>query len=61
MLNIQHMSCVVIYPECNSRTISHGINFKTDTIDMSDVLNVAIRHRPKLIIVSPTSYPRTTD
>ncbi len=42
-------------------TVTYGVDPKTGTIDMNNVLNCAIRHRPKLIIVGSTSYPRTTD
>ncbi|PIM95036.1 Serine hydroxymethyltransferase [Candidatus Hodgkinia cicadicola] len=42
-------------------SVSYGVDPKTGTIDMNEVLNVAIRHRPKLIIVGTTSYPRTID
>ncbi|PIM95344.1 Serine hydroxymethyltransferase [Candidatus Hodgkinia cicadicola] len=43
------------------KRISYGIDPKTGTIDMNMVLNVAVRHRPKLIIVGCTLYPRTID
>ncbi len=42
-------------------TVTYGVDPKTGTIDMNNVLNCAIRHRPKLIIVGSTSYPRTID
>lgn len=43
------------------KTISYGVNPRTGIIDMSEVLNIIIKHRPKLIIVGSTSYPRTID
>ncbi len=43
------------------KSITYGIDPKTGTIDMNEVLNVVIRHRPKLIIVGTGSYPRTID
>ncbi|PIM96241.1 Serine hydroxymethyltransferase [Candidatus Hodgkinia cicadicola] len=43
------------------KSVSYGVDLKTGTIDMNEVLNVAIRHRPKLIIAGTTSYPRTID
>ncbi|PIM96231.1 Serine hydroxymethyltransferase [Candidatus Hodgkinia cicadicola] len=43
------------------KSVSYGVNPETGLIDMNEVLNVAIRHRPKLIIVGTASYPRTID
>ncbi len=40
------------------KTISYGVNPRTGIIDMSEVLNIVIKHRPKLIIVGCTSYPK---
>ncbi|PIM95727.1 Serine hydroxymethyltransferase [Candidatus Hodgkinia cicadicola] len=42
-------------------SVSYGVDPKTGLIDMNEVLNCAIRHRPKLIIAGASSYPRTID
>ncbi len=41
--------------------ISYGIDPKTGLIDMNEVLNVAMKYRPRLIIAGSSSYPRTID
>ncbi|MGP1921970.1 MAG: serine hydroxymethyltransferase, partial [Candidatus Hodgkinia cicadicola] len=38
--------------------ISYKVNQHTGLIDMNEVLNLAILHRPKLIFAGTTSYPR---
>ncbi|PIM96064.1 Serine hydroxymethyltransferase [Candidatus Hodgkinia cicadicola] len=41
--------------------ISYGIDLKTGLIDMNEVLNVAVKYRPRFIIAGSSSYPRTID
>ncbi len=40
---------------------SYGVDPKTELIDMNEVLNCVIRHRPKLITADTSPYPRTID
>ena len=39
----------------------YGVNSKTEKIDLKEVEKIALKFRPKLIIVSTTSYSRTLD
>ena len=43
------------------QSISYGVDRKTETIDMEQVRNLAKAHRPKLIIVGASAYPREID
>ncbi len=43
------------------KSISYGIDPKTGLINMDEVLNCAMRYRPRLIIVDPNLYPRKID
>jgi glycine hydroxymethyltransferase len=43
------------------RMVSYGVNRETGTIDYDQVETVAMRERPKLIIVGASSYPRNID
>ncbi|MCX5837970.1 MAG: serine hydroxymethyltransferase, partial [Deltaproteobacteria bacterium] len=43
------------------RGIFYGVNRKTETIDFNEVETLAKRHRPKVIVVGASSYPRTID
>ncbi|MDR2673082.1 MAG: serine hydroxymethyltransferase, partial [Coriobacteriales bacterium] len=41
--------------------VSYGVNPKTEVIDMDEVEAQALKHRPKMIIVGASAYPRTLD
>ncbi len=40
------------------RAVAYGVDPITGLVDMNSVLDLAIRHKPKLIIAGSTSYPR---
>ncbi|GAA3116342.1 serine hydroxymethyltransferase [Planomonospora alba] len=41
--------------------VAYGVRRDTETIDYDEVRDLALRHRPKMIICGATSYPRTID
>jgi len=41
--------------------VTYGVNAKTERIDMAEVSRLALLHRPKLIVVGATAYPRQFD
>jgi len=41
--------------------VSYGLNRDTEGIDYKELENLAIQHRPKLIVCGASSYPRTID
>ena len=43
------------------RGVFYGVDRKTETIDFNEVESLAKRHRPKIIVVGASSYPRTID
>jgi len=43
------------------RGVFYGVDRKTETIDFDEVESLAKAHRPKLIVVGASSYPRTID
>ncbi len=43
------------------RFVSYGINRETERIDYDEVEKLALQHRPKLIVVGASSYPRIID
>jgi glycine hydroxymethyltransferase len=43
------------------RVISYGLNLKTETIDYDQVMELAKKERPKLIIAGASAYPRIID
>ena len=43
------------------RGVFYGVDRQTETIDFNEVENLAERHRPKMIVVGASSYPRTID
>jgi len=43
------------------RGVFYGVDRKTETIDFNEVETLAKRHRPKIIVVGASSYPRTID
>ena len=43
------------------RGVFYGLDRQTETIDFNEVENLAKRHRPKMIVVGASSYPRTID
>ena len=45
----------------NYDVVSYGVNKETERIDYQEVERLAIEHKPKLIIVGASSYPRIID
>ena len=43
------------------RGVFYGVDRKSETIDFDEVESLAKAHRPKLIVVGASSYPRTID
>jgi len=43
------------------RGVFYGVDRKTETIDFDEVESLAKQHRPKIIVVGASSYPRTID
>lgn len=41
--------------------VTYGVNAETERIDMAEVFRLAQQHRPKLIVVGATAYPRQFD
>ncbi|WP_327087041.1 serine hydroxymethyltransferase [Nonomuraea sp. NBC_01738] len=41
--------------------VSYGVRRDTELIDYDEVMALAIRHRPKLIVCGATAYPRLVD
>ncbi len=41
--------------------IAYGVDAKTERIDMAEIAELAQEHRPKLIVVGATAYPRHFD
>ena len=41
--------------------VTYGVNAETEQIDMAEVSRLAQEHRPKLIVVGATAYPRQFD
>jgi len=41
--------------------VPYGVDPKTEMIDYDEVLNLAKKHRPKLILAGASAYPRTID
>ena len=43
------------------RGVFYGVDRKTETIDFNEVESLAKKHRPKIIVVGASAYPRTID
>jgi glycine hydroxymethyltransferase len=43
------------------RGVFYGVDRRTETIDFNEVESLAKQHRPKIIVVGASSYPRTID
>ena len=41
--------------------VAYGVNADTERIDMEEIARLATEHRPKLIVVGATAYPRHFD
>lgn len=41
--------------------VSYGLDMATETIDFEQVRNLAIEHKPKLIVAGASAYPRIID
>ncbi|WP_436773166.1 serine hydroxymethyltransferase [Yinghuangia sp. YIM S09857] len=42
-------------------TVAYGVREKAETIDYDQVRDLALRHRPKMLICGATAYPRLVD
>ena len=43
------------------KIVAYGVDRKTETIDFEEVAAQAEKHRPKIIVVGASAYPRTID
>jgi glycine hydroxymethyltransferase len=43
------------------KVVAYGVDQKTETIDFNEVESQAKQHKPKLIVVGASAYPRTID
>ncbi|MEE9912793.1 MAG: serine hydroxymethyltransferase [Deltaproteobacteria bacterium] len=43
------------------KVVAYGVNKETETIDFDEVEDQARKHKPKLIVVGASAYPRTID
>jgi glycine hydroxymethyltransferase len=43
------------------KSVSYGVNRETGYIDMNEVRDLAMRHKPKMLIVGASAYSRTLD
>lgn len=43
------------------KIISYGVNKETELIDYNEVEQLAVRHKPKLIVAGASAYPRIID
>ena len=43
------------------KIVSYGVNQKTERIDLDEVRDLNLRHRPKLIVAGGSAYPRAID
>ena len=43
------------------RGVFYGVDRKTETVDFNQVEDLAKKHKPKIIVVGASSYPRTID
>jgi glycine hydroxymethyltransferase len=43
------------------RGVFYGVDRKTETIDFNEVESLARKHRPRIIVVGASAYPRTLD
>lgn len=43
------------------RVVPYGVREDTETIDFDQVRDLAIKHRPKLIVIGASAYPRAID
>ena len=41
--------------------VAYGVDRKTETIDFNEVDDLAKKHKPKMIVVGASAYPRTID
>ena len=51
----------VNFSGCYYNVVAYGVDAKTECIDMEDIARLAAEHRPKLIVVGATAYPRHFD
>lgn len=43
------------------RVITYGVHKKTETLDYDEILNLAKKHKPKMIVAGASAYPRKID
>ncbi|MBN3041201.1 MAG: serine hydroxymethyltransferase [Candidatus Omnitrophica bacterium] len=41
--------------------VAYGVNKETECIDFDEIENLAVKHKPKMIIAGASAYPRTID
>ncbi|MDD5237121.1 MAG: serine hydroxymethyltransferase [Candidatus Omnitrophica bacterium] len=41
--------------------VSYGVDRKTECLDYDNILQLALKHRPKMILAGASAYPRTLD
>lgn len=41
--------------------VPYGVSRETETVDMDEVMRLAVEHKPKVIVVGGSAYPRTFD
>ena len=51
----------VNFSGCYYNVVAYGVDAKTERIDMEEIARLAAEHRPKLIVVGATAYPRHFD
>ena len=51
----------VNFSGCYYNIAAYGVDAKTERIDMEEIARLAAHHRPKLIVVGATAYPRHFD
>ncbi len=51
----------VNFSGCYYNVVGYGVDAKTERIDMEEIERLAVEHRPKLIVVGATAYPRHFD
>ena len=51
----------VNFSGCYYNVVAYGVDAETERIDMAEIARLAEEHRPKLIVVGATAYPRHFD
>jgi len=43
------------------KIVGYGVNPKTETLDYGQIMDLAIKHKPKMILAGASAYPRVID